>query len=276
MTVQTKQYTPFVQVGSGVKLYVEDSCSGTLGTFVFIHGWPMSSKVYEYQFQHLAPRGYRCVGIDMRGFGNSDKPWSEYNYDVFADDIKIVLDTLDLKDVVLVGHSMGGAIALHYAATKNSGRLKKLALISPAAPSFIKRDDFVEGIDRAVIDSMINDCLADRVKLLAKFGEACFAKPLSPTFYRYFHSLALAASPYATVKCLEALRDSDLRKDMGQVKIATAIMHGVKDAVTPFALAEVLHHGIKNSQLIPFENSGHAIFYEELAEFNQRLIDFAT
>ena len=123
---------------------------------------------------------------------------------------------------------------------------------------------------------MIKDCLTDRVKLLAKFGESCFAKPVSPAFARYFHSLALASSPYATLKCLELLRDSDLRSDMQKVNIPTLIMHGMQDVIAPFPLGEAMHKGIANSQLVRFEKSGHAVFYEDLAEFNQRLVEFAS
>jgi non-heme chloroperoxidase len=276
LTIQTRTYTPFVEVGAGVKLYVEDTCSGRAGTLVFIAGWPVASKIFEYQFQNLVPHGYRCIGIDMRGFGNSDKPWSEYNYSVFASDIKKVLDALDVENVVLIGHSMGAAISLHYCATQADSRLAKLVLVSPAAPCFSKRDDFPFGVERAVVDGMIAGCLTDRVKLLAKFGESIFAKPVSPSFARYFHSIAMAASPYATLKCLEALRDTDLRSDMAKVRVRTLIIHGGQDVITPFDLAEVLHRGINDSQLVRFENSGHGVFYEDLADFNRSLMEFAS
>lgn len=274
VVMQTRRHMPFVEVESGLKLYVEDAGNGSLGTFVFISGWPLGSSMYEYQFQHLAPRGYRCIGIDLRGFGKSDKPWGEYNYDVFVKDIRKVLESIDIKDAVLAGHSMGGAIALHYVATQKAAHVRKLVLIGAAAPSFVQRSDFPHGAEQAAVDRMVEDCLTDRAKMLAKFGDSFFAKPASPAFSRYFHSLAMAASPYATLKCLEALRDSDLRSDMKQVEIPTLILHGEQDNITPFALAEVLHKGIKNSKLVKFENCGHGVFYEDLADFNQRLMDF--
>src|SRR5579883_717981 len=114
MTVPAKSYRPYVDVGNGVQLYVEDTSSGSAGTVVFIPGWAISSKVFEYQFQHLVPLGFRCIGIDLRGFGNSDKPWGDYNYDIFVDDMREVFDALELDDFLLVGHSMGAAISMHY------------------------------------------------------------------------------------------------------------------------------------------------------------------
>jgi len=275
-TVQTRRHMPFIEVEPGIKLFVEDSLAGSPGTFVFVHGWPLSSKVFEYQFQDLVPRGYRCIALDLRGFGDSDKPWGVYNYDVFAHDLAVVLEALEVQDAILVGHSMGGAIALHFAAKQYTRHINKLVLVSAAAPSFMQRSDFALGVEQTTIDAMIKDCLNDRISMLSKFGTSCFAKPVSPAFSRWFHTIALNASPFATLKCLEALRDADLRQDIARVKVPTLIMHGGKDTIAPFALAEVLHQGIENSKLLRFENSGHAIFYEDLAEFNQNLMDFAS
>jgi non-heme chloroperoxidase len=265
---------PFIEVEEGVKLFVEDSCTGSLGCIVFIHGWPSSSKIYEYQFQHLSPLGYRCIAIDLRGFGSSDKPWGDYDYDLFVRDIRRVLEKLEVSDAVLAGHSMGGAIAMHYVATQKAAHIRKLVLISAAAPSFVQRPDFPFGTQPAEVDRMIKDCRTDRAKMLSRFGESCFSKPISPALARWFHSMVMNASPYATIKCLEALRDTDLRKDMREVRVPTLIMHGGQDTITPFALAEILHEGIKGSRLVSFSNSGHGIFYEDLQEFNQHLIDF--
>lgn len=100
---------------SGVNISVEDI--GTGKPIVFIHGWPVNHKMFEYQFTELPKHGYRCVGIDLRGFGDSDKPWDGYQYDTMADDVKAVLDTLNLQNVTLVGFSMGGAISSIYSSS---------------------------------------------------------------------------------------------------------------------------------------------------------------
>ena len=110
---------PFVNVDEGVSIYIEDigSESGAkdvLKPVLFIHGWPLSHEMFEYQYMALHKNGYRGIGIDLRGFGRSDKPWTGYNYDVFADDIKQVISMLNLQGVTLVGFSMGGAIVMHY------------------------------------------------------------------------------------------------------------------------------------------------------------------
>jgi non-heme chloroperoxidase len=124
----------FVSVEPGVSIYMEDINPGGSKTIVFLHGWPLSHKQFEYQFDVLPAMGYRCIGIDWRGFGKSDKPMSGYNYDRLADDIRTVVGALQLKNFTLVGHSTGGAIAIHYMARYNGYGVSKLVLIDAAAP----------------------------------------------------------------------------------------------------------------------------------------------
>lgn len=126
---------------SGVNISVEDI--GTGKPIVFIHGWPVNHKMFEYQFTELPKHGYRCVGIDLRGFGDSDKPWDGYYYDTMADDVKAVLDTLNLQNVTLVGFSMGGAISIRYITRHHGAHIKKLALLAAAAPCFTKREESI-------------------------------------------------------------------------------------------------------------------------------------
>lgn len=130
--------------------------------------------MFEYQFTELPKHGYRCIGIDLRGFGDSDKPWDGYNYDIMADDVKVVLDTLTMEDAVLVGFSMGGAISIHYLARHNGAHIKKLALLTAAAPCFTKRPDFPHGLDKSAVDSLIQQTYVDRPYMLKNFSQLFF------------------------------------------------------------------------------------------------------
>ena len=107
---------------NGVNINVEEI--GTGKPIVFIHGWPVNHNMFEYQFTELPKHGYRCIGIDLRGFGDSDKPWEGYNYDTMADDVKAVLDTLNLQNVTLVGFSMGGPISIRYITRHHGAHIK--------------------------------------------------------------------------------------------------------------------------------------------------------
>jgi non-heme chloroperoxidase len=263
-----------IEVEPKVKIYVEDV--GTGKPVVFIHGWPVNHKMFEYQFNQLPKHGYRCIGIDLRGFGKSDKPWCDYTYDQFADDIKKVLDALDLTDVTLCGFSMGGAIAIHYMARHAGHRVSKLVLMGAAAPVFTERADFPHGLQKSDVDGLVDQCYKDRAKLLENFGEIFFYdnKALSPKLKDWFHGLGMDALPHATVMAAIQLRDADLRAELAKINVPTAILHGVADKICPFVFAEVMQKGIKNSKIIRFEKSGHGLFWDEQEKFNKELMNF--
>ncbi|HEY8110977.1 MAG TPA: alpha/beta hydrolase [Candidatus Nitrosotenuis sp.] len=269
---------PFVKVDNDVSLYVEDTGSGK--PVLFVHGWPLSSKMFEYQFMKLQKNGYRCIGIDLRGFGKSDRPWGEYNYDVFASDIQKVITSLNLKNVSLVGFSMGGAIVMHYVAKYRAQNIGKVVFMGAAAPSWTRRADFPHGLEKSGVDALIAQAYGDRPKLLSDFGKIFFSKEegsVSKEIARWLYSINLDASPFATLKCMEELRDADLRKDMktiDELKVPVAIFHGVNDKICSFDLAKAMNDGITGSKLVRFEKSGHGLNIEEMEKTNEELMKF--
>lgn len=268
------KHTEFIDVAPDVQLHIRDWGKGK--PIVFIPGWPLSHEMFEYQFNHLPQQGYRCVGMTQRGFGKSSKPWGEYTYDVFTDDIKKVLETLDLQDVTLAGHSMGGAISLHYMARFPHGRVTKLALFGAAAPCFTTRPDFPFGLKPETVAGFITACNADRAKLIEEFGKLLFRSEntISVSLGHWFHDMGMEASPLATAACLKTLGNADLREDLAKITVPTAIFHAKDDKICSFQLAEVMKTGIKGATLIPFEKSGHGLFYEEKDRFNAELMKF--
>jgi non-heme chloroperoxidase len=275
---------PFVNVDEGVSIYIEDigSESGAkdvLKPVLFIHGWPLSHEMFEYQFMALHKSGYRCIGIDLRGFGRSDKPWTSYNYDVFADDIKQVISALNLQGVTLVGFSMGGAIVMHYIAKFFSELVSKVVLMGAAAPSFTKRENYPYGLEKSACDDLIIQSNHDRPKMISDFGKMFFNSENSQSreMSKWLFSINMAASPFATVKCLEELRDADLRNDMqvvNQRNLPVAIFHGTHDKICPFDFAKVMNQGITGSRLIEFNESGHGLNIEEKDKTNEELMKF--
>ncbi|WP_228527894.1 alpha/beta fold hydrolase [Pararhodonellum marinum] len=264
----------YVEVENNVNLHITDLGEGK--TVVLIHGWPLSDAMYEYQYQDLVQKGFRVVGITLRGFGKSDMPYGKYDYDVYADDIKVVLDKLHIEDATLGGFSMGGAIAIHYVAKYDAAHISKLALFGAAAPVWTKRADYPYGFSKDDVNGLIQLSMTDRPQLLENFGKIFGATEtaLPIGLGNWLGGINLEASPYATTQSLIALRESDLRSELPQIKIATAIFHGVKDKICEFALAEQMHKGIKNSYIVRFENSGHGLFLEELEKFNTELVNF--
>jgi len=265
----------YIEVEPNVRLHVTDAGEGR--PVVLIHGWPLSDEMYEYQYNDLINNNFRVIGITLRGFGKSDKPYSAYTYDVHAGDIKNILNKLEIEDAVLGGFSMGGAIAIRYASVDNGAHVSKLALFGAAAPIWTQRSDFPYNLPTSAVDGLIKLNYQDRPKLLADFAKIFSATEtsLNEGIGFWLNEICLSASWYATVQCLIALRDTDLRNDLGKISIPTLIMHGKKDKICSFDLAEQMKSGIAGSQLIAFENSGHSLFLEETRKFNDTLIKFA-
>lgn len=279
---------PFVNMNDGTSIYVEDTANvnnrvgdtiGAAKSVVFIHGWPLSHKMFEYQFIKLADDGYRCIGIDLRGFGRSDKPWTPYNYDRFADDIQQVLTTLNLQGITMVGFSMGGAIAMHYIAKYFSERVTKVVFMGAAAPCFTKREDYPYGLEKSTCNDLIMQSKQDRPKMVSDFAKIFFSEENSQSheMKEWLFSINMEASPYATIKCLEELRDADLRSDMqivNQRNLPVAIFHGIHDKICSVDFAKVMNEAIKDSRLIRFDRSGHALNIEEKEKTNEELVRF--
>jgi pimeloyl-ACP methyl ester carboxylesterase len=265
----------FIQVEPHVKLHVTDLGEGQ--PVVLIHGWPLSDAMYEYQYADLVQKGYRVIGITLRGFGLSDKPGGKYDYDVFADDIKVVLDKLDIKDATIGGFSMGGATVIHYVAKYKGAHVSKMALFGAAAPIWTKRNDFNYGHwNKADVDGLIVLNNTNRPKLFETFGQIFPANEtsVSPGHGAWLGTIQAQASPYAMGEALKTLRDTDLRADLKEIKIPTLILHGKQDKICAFELAEQMHAMLPQSKLVPFEKSGHALFIEELEKFNSELVNF--
>jgi len=265
----------YIEVEPNVRLHVTDAGEGR--PIVLIPGWPLSDEMYEYQYNDLINNNFRVIGITLRGFGKSDKPYGKYDYDVHASDIRKILNQLKIQNAVLGGFSMGGAIAIRVAAAYEGAYISKLALFGAAAPIWTKRDDFPYNLPKSAVDDLIKLNNLDRPKLLSNFGKIFSATEtaLNEGIANWLNGINISASSFATAQCLIALRDTDLRNDLAKIKIPTLIMHGKKDKICSFDLAEQMNAGIANSHIIVFEKSGHSLFLEETQKFNTELIQFA-
>lgn len=268
---------PMIETAPNVRLHVEDWGQGQ--PVVFLHGWPLSHEMFEYQINQLGNE-FRCILIDRRGFGKSDQPWSGYDYDTLADDIQAVLEELDLHGVILVGFSMGGAEALRYLSRHGSNRISKLVLLGAAAPRLLKAPDFEEGVDKSVFDEMIENAIQDRAAFVESFSKDFFGAtilntPLSSKLMDWFHSLIMKSSPRAFINCILTFSQADLRADLAKVDVPTLIIHGTADKTVPYDItARAMHKGIAGSRLISYEDAPHGFFYTEWPQLNRDLEAF--
>jgi len=259
---------------NGVNIYVEDLNPQSKKVIVFLHGWPGNHNLFEYQFDKLPAMGYRCIGIDTRGFGKSDKPYNGYDYGTLADDVRGVVDALGLKDFTLAGHSTGGSMAVKYMGRHKGYGVKKLVLIAAAAPSLIKRPDFPYGVDENSILQTIEDTYNDRPQMLRGFGDRFLFQHTSQAFSDWFFQLGLQAAGWATAEVAKTWIREVLFNELKSINVPTLIIQGIHDKIVPMQLSEIQHKYIKNSKLVLMEFSGHGSFYDQKDEFNDILVKF--
>lgn len=273
---------PFITVGfenSGpVELYYEDH--GTGQPVVLIHGFPLSGVAWEKQVPELISAGFRTITYDRRGFGYSSRAATGYDYDTFAADLNALMSELDLRDAILVGHSMGTGEVTRYLSTYGSDRVSKAVLISPIPPFLLKTDDNPDGVEKSVFDGFMEAIKKDRYAYQTTFLNNFFnydqtkGDRVSEEAYRANWNLAVSASPIGTLACVETWL-TDFRADVSRIDVPVLIIHGDADNVLPYpATAPRLHEMLPGSQLVTLPGAPHAIPWTHADEVNRAIMDF--
>ncbi|MDQ6418018.1 alpha/beta hydrolase [Paenibacillus sp. LHD-117] len=264
----------YVEVEKDVHIYVEDINPGPGSqTVFFIHGWPLSHAMFEYQYNVLPMHGYRCIAMDMRGFGQSDKPWHGYTYDRLADDAAAVISALQVQDATLVGFSMGGAVSIRYMARHKAKGIKKLVLIDAVAPALIQGPDAPDALPQAAFDALLKPLLTNRPKFFNDVSLMFFNRNLGPAMQQWFVGMGMQSASYASINLLLGSTQDNVSKDLAAIKVPTAIFHGIHDELIPFKSAQLVHEKIHGSELIPMANSGHGAPICESEAFNVKLLE---
>lgn len=272
ITVGTENEAP-------IELYYEDH--GTGKPVVLIHGWPLSGRSWEYQVPALIEAGHRVITYDRRGFGKSSQPWDGYDYDTFAADLHHLLEHLDLKNVTLVGFSMGGGEVARYVGTYGTDRVEKAVFAGAVPPFLYKSEDHPEGaLDDAGIQEFENGVKNDRLAFLDDFTKTFFGAKdgkglVSEPFRLYNRDIAAAASPKGTLDCIAAFSKTDFRDDLAKFTIPTLIIHGDADEIVPFEYSgKRTHEAIPGSKLALIKGGPHGLNATHAHEFNEALLSF--
>ena len=268
----------YVTTADNTKLFVKDWGGGR--PVILLSGWPFSSDSWDDQAMAIAEAGYRAIAYDRRGFGRSSQPWSGYDYDTLADDLKAVIEQTGAQDAVLVGFSMGGGEVARYMSRHGGKSVTKAALVSSVVPFMLKTGDNPDGTEQAVFDTMAQVIKEDRAKFFAGFfkdffGVGIMARPVSDELLQWARGMAMQASLKATLACANSFASTDFRGDLPAFTVPTLIIHGTDDSTVPIdASGRAAAKGIANAELVEYAGVPHGLFATEKDRLSLDLISF--
>jgi non-heme chloroperoxidase len=262
----------------GTEIYYKDWGSGQ--PVVFSHGWPLSADAWDAQMVFLGERGYRVIAHDRRGHGRSSQTWNGNDMDTYADDLAQLIETLDLKDIVLVGHSTGGGEVTRYIGRHGTSRVAKAVLLGAVPPLMVKTDANPEGLPIDVFDGIRASTFNDRSQ---------FFMDLTMPFYGYnregakvsqgvrdsFWLQGMQAGIKGALDCIKQFSETDFTEDLKKFDIPTLIAHGDDDQIVPIGAAALKSSKlVKGSTLKIYPGAPHGLATTRQDEFNADLLAF--
>jgi non-heme chloroperoxidase len=278
LSILTPNTDKYIQTAPNVKLYLKDYGEGK--PVILIHGWPLSNEMWEYQITSLVENNFRVIAYDRRGFGKSSQPWDSYSYDTLTDDLHEIIEQLELKDVSLVGFSMGGGEVVRYFSRFHGKNVVKAVLISSVVPFLPQTEDNPEGRPKEKTQATATKIKDDRIGFIDDFGKTFFGvsmihKPLSTPLLEYYRMLCSFASPRATLECAKSFSTTDFREEMVTINVPTLIIHGNADEIVPIEISsDKASKLIKDNTYLIYNDAPHGLFYTEKDRLNKDLLVF--
>jgi len=263
---------------SPIELYYEDHGDGP--PVVLLAGWPLDSRSWEPQLASLLEAGHRVILYDRRGFGRSSRPAAGYGFDTLAEDLHTVLVELDLRDVTLVGFSLGTGELARYVGSHGTARLRGCVFIETLAPSFAKSAENPTGADQAVVASVQQAISEDRFQWLTGLLGDLFnldenlGHRISEETVRATWDAAADASPIATGACPPGWLE-DFSRDITRIDVPTLILHGTADRILPIAgQGRRLHAALPDARYVEIDGGPHVMCVTHAHEVNEQLLAF--
>jgi non-heme chloroperoxidase len=257
-------------------MYYKDWGSGQ--PVVFCHGWPLSADAFDDQMFFLASKGYRCIGADRRGHGRSDQTWDGNDMDTYADDLSELIESLDLRDVIIVGHSTGGGVVTRYIGRHGTDRIAKAVLISAVPPTLLKTDANPGGLPMEVFDGLREGIRADRAQFWKEFSKSFYNTDTDSVSEGVLESFWLQCTltgfpgSYLGIK---AFSETDLTEDLKKFDVPTLVMHGEKDRIVPIDnTARLSSKIVRDAVLKVYPGFSHGMCQTQKDVINADLLEF--
>ena len=262
-----------IQTHDGTNLFYRDWGSGR--PIVFVHSLSVSSAIWAYQEAFLGDHGFRCISFDRRGHGRSDPLAPGFDMNTFADDIRAVIEGLELKDVTLVGHSVGCGEIIRYLARHGSSRVSKAVLLGPTTPFVLQTADNSYGAPAAYFEQMRSEWASDYPKWIEDNKEPFFAADTSPAMVEWLVSVIREAHVPTAIAYHRTYVATDLRPDLGKIDRPVLVLHGDKDASAPLEITgRRTALGIRGSVLKVYPGAAHGLFVTHMDQVNRDILEF--
>lgn len=261
-----------------IQIYFKDW--GRCQPIVFCHGWPLTADAWEDQMVFLASYGYRCIAHDRRSHGRSSQTWNGNDMDTYADDLATLIKAIELKDIILVGHSTGGGEVARYIGRHGTERISKAVLIGAVPPIMLKTANNLSGLPKEVFDEMRKSVLADRSQFFKELSGPFYGanKPgskVSQGLRDSFWLQGILGGLKGIYDCIKAFSETDFTKDLSKFDIPTLILHGDADQIVPIENSALLSSKlIKGAQLKIYKGAPHGMCSTLKEQINTDLLAF--
>jgi non-heme chloroperoxidase len=269
---------PTIATKDGTEIFYKDWGSGQ--PVVFSHGWPLNADAWDEQMFFLASKGYRVVAHDRRGHGRSGQTWQGNDMDTYADDLAAVMEALDLKNIIIVGHSTGGGEVTRYIGRHGTSRVAKAVLVGAIPPLMLQTEANPGGLPRSVFDGLRSGVWNDRAQFYKDlafpfYGANREGSKVSEGLREQFWFQSMMVGIKGAYDCIEVFSETDLTEDLKKFDIPTLFIHGDDDQIVPIGAAALLASKIvKDATLKIYPGSAHGLTATEKDKFNADLLAF--